>query len=679
MGGNTAISERRRLAVIRALDLIDTPGEAIHFDFARLVADVARTPIALISLVDEQRQWFAGRFGLEAAETPRSLSFCAHAIQRPQEVMWVADAADDVRFRDNPLVLGPPHIRFYAGAPLMVNNVAVGAVCVIDSEPRAFDARLAEQLRVFAALMAERLEVRHRERQLTLALEATSDAIVSCDAHGIIQGWRHGAERLFGFTEAEALGQPITIIVPPAFRARHDAGMARWRKSGDARLNTRLELPAVRKDGQDLTIELCMSMTRQDGEAVITSTIRDVTERKSQAEALRQAKSDAEAANAAKSAFLAKMSHEIRTPLNGVVGLVDVLARSGLPPEQADLLGIVQQSSRQLEAILGDVLDLARIESGQFSLTEGSVALAEVVSSAVNLTRLRAHEKGVPLWADIDPGLPQWITADAIRLKQILTNLLSNAVKFTDVGSVRIAVQQRDDWCRFEIHDTGIGIGSEQQAYIFEPFRQADDSISRRYSGAGLGLSICRDLVAAMGGSIGCSSSPGEGSVFWFEIPMRPAEAEEGASVLAVGEGPPLTGLRILLADDNATNRRVVELMLSSVGASITSVEDGAEAVNAYLKEPFDLVLMDMMMPVMDGLSAIRVIREHEVTAGSERTPIVMLTANALPEHVAESVGAGADRHLAKPITVEALFHAIAATQALDERDGQTGELEQVS
>lgn len=670
MSRRTTGSERRRLAVLRALDLLDRPAEPVLEEYVRLVADVAGTPIALISLVDAHRQWFAGRFGLEAAETPRSSSFCAHAIQRPADLMWVSDARDDPRFHDNPLVLGHPHIRFYAGAPLIVNNDPVGALCVIDPEPRAFDGRLAERLRAFAAVLAERLQKRHRERQLALALEATSDAIITCDEHGLIEGWRHGAERLFGYTEAEAIGQPVTIIVPPAYRARHDAGMARWRKSGDARLNARLELPAIRKDGQDLTIELCMSVTRQDGEPVITATIRDITERRVQAEALKQAKMDAEAANAAKSAFLAKMSHELRTPLNGVVGLVDVLASSALPQQQAELVSIVQQSSRQLEGILGDVLDLARIESGQFSLVEGSVALDDIVSSAVNLTSLRAHEKALRLWAEIDPDLPRSVLADAIRLKQILTNLLNNAVKFTDSGAVWLTAGRRDGLCRFEVHDTGIGIDQAQQDNIFEPFRQADDSISRRFSGTGLGLSICRDLVTAMGGHIGCSSTPHEGSVFWFEIPLKPAEDDgEAPGSDAIAGQFAFAGLRVLMADDNVTNRRVVELMLATVGATITGVEDGAEAVNAFLTEPFDLVLMDMMMPVMDGLSAVRAIREHEEAAAITRTPIVMLTANAMPEHVAESLSAGADRHLAKPITVEALFQAIAATQRSADAD----------
>lgn len=664
--GRSTDSEGQRLAAVRSVNLVGGPAEPILDNYAAMVADLARAPIGLVSLVDEERQWFAGRFGLDVPETPRASSFCAHAIARPGEVLWVEDAREDARFHANPLVLGEPYIRFYAGAPVFVGAQAVGSLCVISPDRRAFDPELARRLQSLAALVSERLEQRRRDLQLMSALDANSDAIISCDEQGIINGWRHGATELFGYPEAEALGSSVTIIIPPERRAQHSAGMRRWREQGNARLNRRLELPAVRKDGGRIEIELCMSLTAKAGDRHIIATIRDITNRKLQTQALELAKLEAEAANGAKSAFLAKMSHELRTPLNGIIGVLDMLADDRLSSRQVELVSIAQQSSRQLETILGDVLDLARIESGQISLRPERVVLAEIVKAAMEITALRADEKGLRVSADIDAAVPRAVLADPGRLKQILTNLLANAVKFTDTGSVRLTVRNAGARCRFEIQDTGIGIDADKQALIFEPFRQADDSIGRRFSGTGLGLAICRDLIGAMDGVIGCTSEPGVGSLFWFEIPLQATLEDCDADQHRVENAPDAarSELRVLLADDNATNRRVVELMLGAVGAEITAVEDGAEAVNAFLTGSFDLVLMDMMMPVMDGLAAVRTIREHEADVARPPVPIVMLTANAMPEHVEAALAAGADRHLSKPITAAALFGTISTLES---------------
>ena len=264
--------------------------------------------------------------------------------------------------------------------------------------------------------------------------------------------------------------------------------------------------------------------------------------------------------------------------------------------------------------------------------------------------------------AEITPDLPGKVMVDPIRLRQVLTNLVSNAVKFTEVGSVRLSVTSADGRRRFEVSDTGIGFRPEQAAEIFKPFQQADGTITRRFGGTGLGLAISRDLVRAMGGEIRCSSRPGEGATFWFELDLAPAaevgSPEAPASEAAVGP------LRVLLADDNATNRRVVELILGAMEADCIAVEDGAQAVSAFEAQTFDVVLMDMMMPVMDGLTAVRALRAVEAREGRARTPVLMLTANSFPEHVAESLAAGADLHLAKPITAASLIEALARVQA---------------
>ncbi len=654
-------TERQRLDMLDSLGLMNQPQEPIFRELTLLAAELASAPTALVSLVHEQNQWFAGSVGFDLRETRRLDSFCTHALERPHQVMWVEDARVDERFENNPFVKGDPYIRFYAGAPLLVNGCAVGALCVLGPEPRAFDPELGQMLKRLAAIAAADLHQRHRMTAVRTALHASADALIDCNEQGMIVSWSDGAETLFGHSRADALGKSVEIIIPEHLRPAHGAAMGRWRDQGTARLGRRLELTAVRSDGSAVEVELWMSVSRHQDGAHVHANIRDISERKAQRQALLRAKADAEAANLAKSTFLANMSHELRTPLNGVTSMADLLATTGLTPRQQEINDIIVSSSQQLKGLIGDILDLARIESGELKLVQEPTCIAALARSVVDLCGLRASEKGVHLSADITPDLHDRVLVDAIRLRQVLTNLVSNAVKFTDVGSVRLSVTVEGDRYRFEVSDTGIGFRPEQAAEIFKPFQQADGTITRRFGGTGLGLAISSDLVKAMGGEIQCRGEPGEGATFWFELHLASAESAEpvGAPTPDTALGP----LRVLLADDNVTNRRVVELILGAMDADCIAVEDGAQAVAAFEAQTFDIVLMDMMMPVMDGLTAVRALRAVESREGRGRTPVLMLTANSFPEHIAESLAAGADLHLAKPITAASLIEAIATVQ----------------
>ncbi|RZJ26024.1 MAG: response regulator, partial [Brevundimonas sp.] len=381
----------------------------------------------------------------------------------------------------------------------------------------------------------------------------------------------------------------------------------------------------------------------------------DITELKRDTRALAEARDAAQAANSAKSQFLANMSHEIRTPLNGVIGVAQALANTDLSAQQAEMLELIQSSSRTLQVLLSDILDLARVESGRLELTEEAFDLGRAVRESAQLYETSAREKGLQFFVEIDPAVDRWIAGDVVRLKQILTNLVSNSVKFTDQGFVCLTampgpVRAGQPTLRFAIDDTGIGFDSDTRNRLFSRFEQADGGITRKFGGSGLGLSISRQLAEMMGGELDCESEPGGGSCFSLTIPMRPAEAPAAKvtenSALAAGDD---RRLRVLLADDHPVNRKVVEMILSQAEIDLTAVEDGAQALSALRDGDYDLILMDMQMPVMDGLTATREIRLHELTMGLPRTPVVMLTANALPEHIASAEAAGADRHLAKP------------------------------
>jgi signal transduction histidine kinase/CheY-like chemotaxis protein len=377
---------------------------------------------------------------------------------------------------------------------------------------------------------------------------------------------------------------------------------------------------------------------------------------------LKLAQQKAEAASLSKTEFLANMSHEIRTPLNGVVAVADMLAAAGLGERERKMAEIIRSSGQSLERLLSDVLDLARVEAGQLTIETAPFHAADLVRAVAALCRLRADEKGLALTTEIDPALERWFAGDMVRVRQILTNFTSNAVKFTAKGAVTIRAESPEPGrLRFSVVDSGVGFGPEVKARLFARFQQADGSITRRFGGSGLGLAISRQLASLMDGMVDCESAPGHGSRFWFEAPFAETTAPDDSVDLDAACTPDARAVRVLVADDHATNQMVVKMMLDQFGIDSVIVDDGLKAVEALRGGAFDAILMDMQMPVMDGLEATRLIRREESDTGRPRTPILMLSANALPEHRVAGERAGADGHVAKPITVAGLMGALNA------------------
>jgi signal transduction histidine kinase len=378
---------------------------------------------------------------------------------------------------------------------------------------------------------------------------------------------------------------------------------------------------------------------------------------------LRQAVQQAEATTRAKSDFLANMSHEIRTPLNGIVGMASMLAESCATEGQQRLVRTIIDSADVLEQLLADALDLSRVEAGKLEIRSEPFDLGAAVERSATLFRQAALAKGLAFEVDIDPGAPAAVAGDPLRLQQILTNLISNAVKFTSAGSIVIRVSPATDGqgvC-FEIRDSGVGFEPTRAEELFGRFQQADSSIVERFGGSGLGLAISRGLAELMGGVLTASSRPGEGSVFALHLPLRAvalvsSEPTQAAPASLVAAG---AQARVLVADDHATNRRLLELILAQIDVEPMLVGDGAQALAAVAAERFDLILMDVQMPVLDGLSAIREIRRLEAEHKLPRTPIVALSAHAMAEHVEMSLSAGADRHVTKPFRAQALLETI--------------------
>ncbi len=374
--------------------------------------------------------------------------------------------------------------------------------------------------------------------------------------------------------------------------------------------------------------------------------------------ALTVARDDARAASVAKSEFIANISHEIRTPLNGIMGMAQVMARDALPPPQHDRVDIILQSGKGLLSILNSALDLSKIEAGRLEIMDAPFELAPLLSEVCRTYEAVAQGKGIRLdWRAGDAG-GSWI-GDEGRIRQILLNLVSNAVKFTDLGVVQMDAQALDGGLVVRIRDDGPGIARERLGELFNAFTQLDNSSTRRFGGTGLGLAISRRLAALMGGDISVESTEGQGSTFTLRLPLARPLAREAAREIASPEPAVSKGLRILAAEDNATNRLVLQALLAPLEAELILARDGQEAVSLFRDHMVDIVLMDIQMPIMDGLAATKAIRAIEDQEGRRKTPILAITADAL-QHQAESyLMAGMDGHVAKPLSVELLYAAI--------------------
>lgn len=514
-------------------------------------------------------------------------------------------------------------------------------------------------------------EVALRESRdlLRATVKSALDSVLIADSNGVIVDLNDAAADMFGFPATEMMGREMSgMIMPERLRAAHKAGMARYAATGKAKvMGRRIEIDAQRKDGSEFPIELSISSTGSGNDARYVAFIRDITDRRMAEESLKTAKENAEAANRAKAQFLAAVSHEMRTPLTGIFGALDLLDTAELSEQQRKYIRTANRSGHALLSVISDVLDISRLEAGKVDLEIAQIDVEEVVGDVVEIIGGLAEERGNRISIHIDERLPARLMGDPARIRQVLLNFVTNAVKFTYDGTVAISVVllARDEGraeVEIAVQDTGPGISESDQQKLFRNFSQLNNSSDRAFGGSGLGLAISKRLVDLMSGSIGVDTELGKGSKFWARLWLEagpdtvlPPARRSDTGVVA----PPVRSKRILVVDDNETVRSIVAGQLAAKGHVADTADGGVKALALMKAQKYDAVILDISMPVMDGLEALRIMKSLPGAAGL--TPVIALTAHALVEVRERCIAAGFDQFLTKPVRVDELSNIIEA------------------
>jgi PAS domain S-box-containing protein len=682
------LSERSQM--IRAL--LDSPPEEAFDNLTILASRLMKAPVSLVSIVDYEgdRQFFKSQCGLPSPwsntrETPLSHSFCRIVAER-NELLRIENSREDDRVSGNPVIdmLG---VVAYLGVPIFAETgEAIGSFCVIDQKPRDWTAeeidtlhRLARSVNDQLLLMARttgldkaRSDLAAERDQLANILNTVPVAVLSVSDQGRIITTNVECRNILGLTEAEIAQRKfdderwrIEAVEGGPFPSE-DLPVAQVLRDKTAVRDVRHAI--VWPNGERHVLSINASpIFGPDGVGAVVCAVEDITDRLAAAERIEEARKKAEEVSHAKSIFLANMSHEIRTPLNGVLGMAEVLQSRVSTPEKKRMVATIQQSGETLLTLLNSILDMSKIEAGKLTLDNVPIQLTKLIFGIESLHRVKAEEKGLHFEVFGTGGRDPARLGDPHRLTQILNNLLSNAIKFCDSGEVRMLVSARPGRpVVIEVSDTGIGMTEEQIARVFNSFEQAEASTAQRFGGTGLGLAIVRQLVLLMMGTIEIESRIGVGTTVRVSLPLP--EVED-----AVPDAPPaaldhdtqiLKGCRVLIADDNPTNLLVLNEMLTPTGLSIVGATNGVEAVTAWQtaqeeSRPFDFLMLDIRMPVKDGVSALKDIRDMEAKLNLPEVAAIAVTANAMPQQVAEYLLVGFGSHLAKPFSRADLLRAV--------------------
>lgn len=495
-------------------------------------------------------------------------------------------------------------------------------------------------------------------------IDTAADAIVVINTEGIIQEFSPAGSKIFGYEKSEALGHDVSILMPEPNKSNHQKFLKAYYETGKQNvINTKRELLAQRKGGDVFPIELALTETKVADKTYFTAIIRDITQSKNSEKVLIEALKEAQSATRSKSEFLANMSHEIRTPMNAIIGLSHLALKSRIADKQQRYLEKINLSAKGLLGIINDILDISKIEAGKLRIEATPFRLEDVLENLSSSITFPAQEKEIGFSINQSQQIPKALIGDPLRLHQVLLNLCNNAIKFTpNGGKVYVNIEVFDKTLDtitllFSISDNGIGVEEEKQKHLFDSFTQEDASTTRRYGGTGLGLSICKKLVNLMGGSIDLNSAKGEGSTFFFDTTFKIQActvAPKAVTPLFLDKASiPQNSVRVLLVEDNEFNQEIAKDLLEDVGITVETAYNGLEALEHLKHQPFDLVLMDCQMPVMDGFQTTRKIREQPAFSS---LPIIALTANVMYQDVERVFDCGMDDYLSKPLDIDNFY-----------------------
>lgn len=656
-------------------------------NITQLAKAIFKVPNALITIIDNDYLYVSESKEFVPITIPFGDTFCSYTINQ-EDIFIVKDATNDERFIKNKYVI-EDGFKFYAGIPIKISDEKkIGNFCLMGFEPRDLTDIEMLMMRDIANQISSLLELhliatKHKQQSIKLkeANELNKKALIMIDTmhdglaiqnlDGDLIFVNPSACRILGFPKEQLLkksarddwsaidetGNEISWLEHPSMRAlyqnRQIVGEVIAVKRPD---NSRawLQISAVP-----------MSIENTGMPESVLVTFADITQTKLQEEKLRELSEKAEIANRAKSAFLANMSHEIRTPLNGVLGIASALLGTKLDDNQLEMVGIINESGNSLANLLNDIIDLSKIESGNFTLEPEMFSPCAIIKQSISLFEQSANQKNLKLnFIDNIPNDLQ-VMIDKNRFRQILNNLIGNAIKFTNEGNIAIVGNYFGDLntkigkLRIEVIDTGLGFDENTKEKLFGRFVQADESISRKYGGSGLGLSICKSLIELMNGKIGCNSKPNVGSCFWFEIDIEGFVKTETKSETSLNFNDSVETKKILIVEDNKINQKVLKMLLGNHNIDLEFAENGQIAIDLFNKFKFDIILMDTQMPIMDGIEAIKIIRTIEIENNIARTPIINLSANVMREQIMEVINAGADDYISKPIASDELFEKI--------------------
>ena len=674
--------EIERLKSLLSYNIIDTLKEKEFDKLAQLASIICETPIALISLIDDKRQWYKAKIGIDIEEMPKELTFCQYTIEK-EELWEVEDATKNELLKDNPNVTPENGLRFYAGLPLQCSlGYNIGTLCVADLKPKKISDKEKIALQIISEQIMILLEAKKRNDQLINELKelvkqkelesqkiieksseeikmfydsiSNSNGIIEIDASGKIINYNQLIVELLGVSTNILINQPISTFFDLEL---NEATISKL-------LDTKNHILKFNKNSnsdQWIQANIIKIENIEGGIEKLILVCQDITNRIHGQQELENAKNVSDYLNKQKDQFIATVSHEIRTPINAILGFTDVLLEIEDDVNKVDYLSSVKTAGLGLLHIVNDILDISKIEAGMLQIDETPFQLNEVINNVISTLKLKASEKNIKLLYAIDSDVTNNLLGDKNRLNQILINIVGNAIKFTEKGKIelRVANQKTENntiFIEFSIIDTGIGINQKKLQSIFDRFSQAEVSTSRKFGGTGLGLSISKELIDMQKGSISVQSTENVGTTFTFVIPYTinlstthflddKKEVELFASF----------SKNILLCEDNELNQKLITTIFEKTNHKIYIANNGVEALELLKNKDFDIILMDLQMPKMDGYETTTIIRnELHLTI-----PIIALTANSLIYEKERCMNMGMNDYLSKPFSKKDLFELL--------------------